>query len=265
MTFAANETGQGSPIELYHFQRGLENWYYTSYDDDVVFSSNTYLSTQIGRSDIEWQQEIEKSEITVSVPRNNTMIAPYVVYPPTEIMLLTIYREHFYDGDSEYLLYWQGRMLNVEFKGSIADMTCETTFTSMKRPGLRRKHTPQCPHVLYGGKCGLNDQTFRVNGSLVDSTGVTISSVQWGTYPDGYFTGGRVVYDTYQRRDILDHTGNILTLNAPLEGAIPGQSVAAYPGCAHNLSDCTNKFNNVINYGGFPYFGPNPFNGKTLF
>lgn len=266
MTFLANETSnQASPIELYQFTRGLDTWRYTSYDSNITFQAGVYTPNQISRGKIEWQQEIERSELTVAIPRTDPLAAEYVAFPPTEVLNLTIYRQHFFDGDSEFLVYWQGRMLNVEFKGSICELTCETVFTSMKRPGIRRKYAYQCPHVLYGAQCGVTDETFRVNGTLTAIGSLTISAAEWGAFPDDYFTGGRVVYDTFQRREIMGHVGNTLTISQGLSGVSLGSVVAAYPGCAHNIDDCVDKFNNIENYGGFPFTGPNPFGGRSIF
>lgn len=266
MTYAANETSnQASPIELYHFARGLDNWRYTSYDELISFQSADYEPLALGRSDIEWQSEIERSEITITLPRDNLLAAQYIAYPPTEVLTLTIYRQHAYDVSGEYSVYWQGRLLNTEFKGSVCEFTCETVYTSLKRPGLRRKALPQCPHVLYGPQCRANQETYRSIGTLSAIGSFTLTAPEWGGFSDGYFTGGLIIYDTFQRREIMDHVGSTITISANLLDVQLGATVSAFPGCAHNMDDCVNKFTNEENYGGFPYFGPNPFGGRTIF
>ncbi len=53
--------------------------------------------------------------------------------------------------------------------------------------------------------------------------------------------------------------------NFPL-GLVAGMTLKAYPGDDHTLATCATKFDNVANYGGFPYFPEkNPFGGSPVY
>jgi len=70
-------------------------------------------------------------------------------------------------------------------------------------------------------------------------------------------------------RFIASHSSGTLTLmqaSNSLSAAIEGgpQSVTLYPGCSHTIADCRDKFNNLVNFGGFPWIpSKNPFNNSV--
>jgi hypothetical protein len=79
-------------------------------------------------------------------------------------------------------------------------------------------------------------------------------AVDSNTRPDGYYSGGMIEIGSVLKY-IIASQGATLTLMQPLGVNIDSNGSAAtlYPGCAHNLSDCQTKFNNLLNYGGFPW------------
>lgn len=272
MTYESFETGHGYPIELYQFKRGLsESYLQTSHDEDIFYQSATYESTQIQRAKIEQNAEIERQSMKVKIQRNNPILDNFIQFPPTEVITLTIFRYHANDGGTpEVATVWQGRVLTAEFTGSSASLDCEPVFTSLKRPGLRRKYQTQCPHVLYGAKCQVNEFAFVAIGtiSVINVSVITAPQfVNLGTN-NSYMRGGYIHFENRDLRTIVDYdrSAGELTLASPLEILEVGSIVNAFPGCRHNLSDCKDIFNNIENYGGFPYVpSKNPFGGGRVF
>ncbi len=265
MTFAAQETGHGYPIEIYEFKRGVsETFFLTSHDEPVTFQSNIYVPTQLERASVEQNTEIERAELKIKIQRDATILDNFVAYPPTEIMTLTIFRKHGNDVAEEFVTVWKGRVLTVEWSGSQATIACEPVFTSLKRPGLRRKFQSQCPHILYGAECALNNLAFQVIGTVSAISLNVVSAPEWIA---GGFDGGYLVFESNQFRSVVaDDGAGTLTLVSPFVGLEIGSLVEGFPGCAHDLTDCDVKFANVINYGGFPYVpGRNPFGGAILY
>lgn len=272
MTFAQFETGHGYPVELYQFKRGLsESYLQTSHDEDIEYLSQTYESTQIQRAKIEQNAEIERQSMKLKIQRDNPILDNFIQFPPTEIITVTVFRYHANDGATpEVATIWQGRVLTAEFSGAGASLDCEPVFTSLKRPGLRRKYQAQCPHVLYGQKCQVNNLVFQVQGILSAIAGVVITAPQWinlGTN-DAYLRGGYIQFDNRDLRTIVayNRSAGEITMSSPLAILELGDQVDAYPGCQHDLTDCLDIFNNIVNYGGFPYVPrKNPFGGGRIF
>lgn len=261
----------GNPIELFEFARGAtQYWRYTSADTDQSYSGSDYRAIAIQRNSFETSQNVEAVSLSITMPVTADFPQIYIASPPSDPISFTLRR--FHGGDSEVVSIWVGRITNVEFKEETVEVTCESVYTSLKRPTLRRLYGRSCPHVLYNeveGSCNLSKTAFKVTAALSAASGVVLTSSTFGGYADGYFTGGFVEFisgGNTNRRFIVEHTGNDVTLNLQLSGAGAGLSVDAYPGCAHNLSDCNDKFSNILNYGGTPWIpDKNPMGGARVF
>lgn len=273
MTFEAQEEGDGYPVELYEFRLGLtESFFLTSHDAEIDFQSNTYIPQQMQRQSVEQNTEIERQELKIDIQRDADILAIFVAFPPTEIMTLTIFRQHLNDPASEFVVVWKGRVLTVEWSGSKAAIACEPVFTSLKRPGLRRKYQSQCPHIHYGAECKVNNLAFQVIGTISSFTPNTITAPEWAATAAEFYNGGYVVFNSVNFRTVLgdDGAGTLTLVARP--GAEPftdieiGSAVEAFPGCNHDLADCNDRYSNVENYGGFPYSPDrNPFGGTILY
>lgn len=271
MTFdvAENSAFDGSPVEGFEFARSTQTWRYTSSDENTTIGGNIYTSVAIQRSKIEQNQDPGRNPITLTVPRNLDFVQQYIASPPTDSIQLTIRRTHRTDGTNQVIVTWIGRVVNVKFEDSQVTIRCEPIFTSLKRPALRRLYQTTCPHLLYGDSCRAARSTFELTTNITVVSATVLSSTQIGLQADGYYTGGFVewtVSGVVNKRLILTHVGNQVTLNLPLTGISTGNEVKVAPGCDRRLTTCINKFNNVVNYGGFPYIpGKNPFDGTPVF
>lgn len=272
MTFPTYEQAiqSGAPVELYEFEVGPNIYRYTSAPDDFVYLTKVYAAVQIVRSDVEESGELPKDAITITVPRDADIADRFRVAPPSDVVLVSIYRMHYDDPDADRRLFWTGRALNCEWKGAVADLSCESIYTALKRPGLRRLYQRQCPHVLYGGACGLLDTAWKTPVTLDTVSGITLTATAFGLQPDGYFAGGMVEWEAepgrYERRGIKSHVGTTITLTHPVVGLEAGGTLDIWPGCDHSLATCDSKFSNSANYGGFPFVpNKNPFAGTNVY
>ena len=100
-------------------------------------------------------------------------------------------------------------------------------------------------------------------------------------YPAGFFTSGMIEAPDGTLRFITGHSGSTLTLIRPLESlnsffakngygegygyGYGGLVIRIYPGCDRTKETCQSKFNNLNNYGGFPFIPlKNPFGGSSI-
>lgn len=101
------------------------------------------------------------------------------------------------------------------------------------------------PLTVTGSLSGVTSQTIIVDSSLAD--------------PADYFAGG-VITMTSGDNSGLDGreikafaAGGAITLYEPFYYAVaPGDTYSMTPGCRKRLEDCRDKWNNVVNFGGFP-------------
>lgn len=260
------------PIEIYTINRDdTEYWRYTSANEDVTVAGNVYTAIPIKRNEIELSQDVERTALKITMPADDDFPEMFIASPPTDRFLVEVRRFHYGDTDVRFL--WFGRVINVEHEEHEAILTCESSVASLKRSTLRRVYQIPCPHVLYDeavGGCTLAKSTFAVPATAdAGSTGVTIVSSTFSGYADGYFSGGLVELTLVGRTNrafVTNHVGDTITTGLPLQGLYVGGTIIAYPGCDHTTTTCRTKFNNLLNFGGFPFMPvKNPMNGTSVF
>lgn len=262
----------GEPVELYSFGYQGGTLRFTSAQKDVDYASNTYTAVPgLARSSIQDTGEIDKSDLEITAPIDFLVSGIFEVYPPSDVVDLTITRVHL--GDlSDGKIIWLGRVLSVEWGIGYSKLRCESLFTQMRQPGLRRAYSRNCPHLLYGFKCGASALANVVSlvVTAIDSTGFEITATPADSYDDGFFSGGKLEFEPTPgiilRRGIRKHLGEVLTLTHPIPELIGGAIVAAYPGCDKTITTCNDKFSNLANFGGFPNMtSRNPFGQSSVF
>lgn len=271
MTFDAVErsASNGAPIEFFTFSRDFQAWRYTSADRAIDVAGATYDPRAISRSGVESSQEVARSTLTITAPRDLEVAELYRLAPPSLPVMLTVQQWH--DGDGELVVVWTGRVVTVEWgRGAAVEITCEPIQSAVRRVGLRRAYQRGCAHVLYGPDCRVNATAYRIDTTVDAVTGKTASIGAAATKPDGYFAGGFLEYldgaGVIERRFITDHTGPALTLSASPAGLGPGDAVKLFPGCDHLLATCSAKFGNELNFGGMPYIPQkNPFGSDPIY
>jgi len=149
----------------------------------------------------------------------------------------------------------------------------------MQRAGLRARYQKGCRHALYSAKCGVVKADQAVSANLIGQSGFELTveleqdsvagSIQDSTNDTDLtrFAGGIVELSDGTMRFVLSVSGSTLTLLSPFSTIdvdsieIP---VTLFPGCAHNVTDCRDKFDNLLNYGGFPFIPEkNPFSNSV--
>src|SRR5690554_1273265 len=237
-------------------------WTFTGVDRDITYAGEVYESVPIGRSNPESGTDMGRANLDIKISRDNPVAENFLRYIGDAVTSVTVFQR---ESESDVFVFWRGRVASTKVRGDEVILECESVFTSLRRSGLRARFQRNCRHTLYGSGCGLDKEAFKVEGtydSLIDRTVVAPFAAG---YPNGWFTGGMLRAPDGSSRYILSHTGSILTISRRLErleeDGIVGESVISlFPGCAHNRSACANKFNNLLNYGGFPWIpNKNPF------
>lgn len=268
MTYSAFDTSveSGQPVELYQFTQGTTNWYYTNAEADLDYLGVTYKSAAVSRTDVNQTEEMNKLNLTLTFPRDHEFASLYLGMSPELVTTFMVKRAHTSDAtDHEFVVYWRGRIMSGKATGSHIELECESVFTSIRRPGLRARYQRTCRHTLYGLACGVSQASFAVSGLVTSITGNNVVVTSAGGHPDGYFTGGMIKSPDDTLRFIVGHTGAILTLSRPLFNLKGGDTVQIFPGCDHLKATCITKFDNLLNFGGFPFIPiRNPFDGSSI-
>jgi uncharacterized phage protein (TIGR02218 family) len=252
-----------SPLYRFLFVVGGIEYRFTSASFFSEDSDGTWTPIAIDHTSISQSGDLGKDSVRITLPRTDAFAGLFLGTVPEQQVSLTIFR---FQGDF-FEVEWKGRIAGTSATGDAVTLECENIFTSMRRPGLRARYQKGCRHALYSPRCGVDRAAFADAATVISSSGFSvIIELDSNQRPDGYYAGGMIEIGT-SLKYIIAHQGGVLTLMQPIEIDSDGQVATLYPGCAHNLTACKNKFNNLLNYGGFPWIPGdrnNPFgNGIT--
>jgi uncharacterized phage protein (TIGR02218 family) len=267
MSYASLEASiqDGNPIELYEFNTDLEYWRYTSSVETLIDGNVSWTPEVIKRTNIGQTDDISKGGISVTFPITNDFAFSFLGYAPEGITTLTVYRIHGSEGPTSKVSYWKGRVLSAKANDNQLTLDCESVFSSLKRPGLRARFERSCRHTPYGEACTVSMDLFRTDATVVGRTDTTVTAVEFDVQPDGYYVGGILLDSFGTKRFIIGHSGSTLTVSRKFNQDTLNTAVIAYPGCDKAKATCISKFDNVLNFGGFPYIpGRNPFSGSIV-
>lgn len=277
MTFAEFETSAfgSQPVELYTFTIGANQFRFTSGQVDIQTATQGLFEAQpIQRGNLDATQDISKSSLTITGPNDLPFVRQYVLTPPSSIVNLLIQRFQVQDDDDEFVILYTGRVNNVAFRSDdTVEIRCESIYTTLRRPALRRYYQRNCPYRLYDSNtCRAIENQFIDTHTIFSINGLSVTYTDSNQRDPNYYTGGILRWTngdslTAATRFVRSNesTGTVV-LNAPLPLAQSGNAITITAGCARNIIDCRDKFDNLANYGGFPFIpSKNPMNGTPIF
>lgn len=257
---------RGQPVELFLIRYGSapEAFYaFTNAEAPITLDTIVYHPEPVDREKFEVNGRLEDKELTLSVATDHPVAILLTGYPPSWVISITIRQGHVPDPStpSSWLLgenfpvAWVGRVLSRGGgKGSSVDLVCGPSGHSMNRPGLRRNYQWSCPHVLYGSRCKADKSAATTTETVLSSTGNRLTlDPGWGLAgAQAKYVGGLVEWagpHATEYRMVLRVTGDELVLSGPTN--LPADSeVSLVLGCGHDLTDCEELHDNIVNYGG---------------
>jgi Uncharacterized conserved protein (DUF2163) len=273
--------GKGRKVNLYLFRYGVQSgniFAYTSHTQSIVKGGVTYLPVPISRGSIVVKGTMDKSSLEVRTSVALPIAELFRVYPPTQVISLTIFEGHLNDPDAEYKTCWSGRVTSAKRDVNELLMSCEPSRTMLRRYGLRRFYQYSCPHILYGSQCGASKTATKLHRTDYSISGLTIAlpnADSFSSVADNYL-GGLVEWDNAigerEIRTIIAITKrvagvgtNTVTVSGNLRGLTTATPVDLFAGCSHDLAGC-GFHSNVDNFGGCPYIPKkNPVGSTTLY
>ncbi|PHS21736.1 MAG: hypothetical protein COA84_15085 [Robiginitomaculum sp.] len=287
MSYAAVQamlTGK-KPYWLYAFRQGLNETYFTSSADEVITEpdafdtvnafaapdafSRVWAPSAISHGKIPFSTDPGKSALSIKFANSDAFVRQFLTPTGINSTVVTIYRGHRNDVDQELVVKYRGELMQIkpsdtkivlEFGADGPMLDSKALVQVMQRP---------CGHAVYFGGCRLV-----LNDWYVD---MTVTAITEGVLTIPLATGQA---DTWYRAGILRwgefmemitvHTGDKITLTRDIPGlaefisANGTASVKLAPGCDLTLNTCAVKFQNNLNYAGFPWMLDTPFDGRSI-
>lgn len=265
MPFIDFETAdETSVIELYTIAYGAQLWFGTS--SPLSFSdpstSRTYTPMGFRRERIVYGADTGKSSLKIQAPIDAPFLDIFKVQQPSSVVSLTITRLHLDDPALQQRILWSGRIIAPVWETAHVTLNCERIQASAQRYGLRRIMMPGCPHTIYNqarGNCRVRQEDHELETTVIAISNRTITVADTGAQLD-YYAGGVMQWShsslaATERAEVVSNqagTGVFIVATRP-SGLILGATVRIYPTCDKTLTMCAERFNNIANYGGFPY------------
>lgn len=256
MTFDNDERSiSGSrPIDLFTIVTPLSTFNLTSHIQDVEVGDVSYTAIPMSRGPLQVAQDLTGREVIVYLPITHPLIQRYASTGiPEREVVVTIYRLQSTSGEVEQI--GQGFGTGISIDGHVAMMRVPSITDDAFKVHLPMvKAGLMCPHLLYDARCQISRSDFEVIAFIVTIVGTTVVVSSMAGEPSGFASpAGEILHiGTGERRQVVSQIGTTLTLTVPFIGVVPGDTVLIFASCDHSITDCHNKFNNVVNFGGMP-------------
>lgn len=278
MTFAAFESADGSPVELLTFKNGAQIFRYTNSVRGILIGANTFNPLAYKRTKYAQSKDSDDNNITLTCPGDIEVAALFNGVLTSNVTTVTIERFHRDDTDEQVQVAWRGRIVAINHKNAFVDLLLQP-LTSGAESTPRDVYSALCNSFLYdtpGCRLFRDDWKFigTVTSVLPSGTDFTVNGlrIQAGILdaaqggPTGPLTSGEL--DLYWQggyiqlpsngevRDIVE--GNIgadpdaIRTDQPFRDIQVGYGCVVYAGCDLLRATCQKKFNNVLNFQGYP-------------
>jgi hypothetical protein len=243
-------------VELYKFARGAVEWNKTSASTGSLYNGDLYQPAVMQRGELEDKEQIPKSRLEIQIDINDELCQTLLVSFTERAMSLSVFS---FDAIGVTCI-WKGRLIYVKPNGTTLKLTFENFYSSMRRMGLRAKYQKICRHNLYGSRCGVLQSSFEVAGTVTAiSNSIVLTIAEASGASLGYYTGGVLEVSDGTLAFIVNNVGTEVTIQRPCDALLQEfedfgtASVKIYPGCDKLRTTCITKFNNLLNFGGFPW------------
>ncbi|WP_026606954.1 DUF2163 domain-containing protein [Methylocapsa acidiphila] len=216
-----------------------------------------------------------KSSVGLEVDQQQITISARTVDTLGGIPFMQAVRNGIFDGaliqrERAFLKTWTEPPIGsvVLFKGRVgavdnvgrttAQLTVNSDLVLLDIEMPRNIYSPSCQHKLYDSGCTLIKSAFGAMGQV--GAGSTPTIINWSAAAAEYaqgtiaFTSGPNIGATANIKAAV--AGSLTLSNKLPHQPTVGDAFTVYQGCDHTLSTCRTKFNNQINFRGFPFIPP---------
>ncbi len=265
MTYTGSEVSKhgGKPTELYKFEGTYANFFYTSgpkkvrYPDEV--GGDIYLPIALRRSEINCgTQDDDGLDLNIEMSVQNELVKIYGFQNSPPALDLTILRYHELD---DVISYWTGPVNDIQIANGVATIRSLSTLGAALEANFPNVFFQSpCNHVLYDTRCKVSYDDWSFSAVALDINGRVLTVDSVGTL-GGKLVGGEVLLASGERRMITAQNATEVIVNFPFSQIAEDDPIMLAAGCdLAYKGDCKVKFDNNVNFGGFPFVpSSNPF------
>lgn len=241
---------------------------FTDHDEDLSFNGVTYESqTGISPTDLETNYDLSVDNMDVTTILDSSAIteedlrAGKFDAASLQIFLLT-----WDDVTSGAVILKAGVLGDVSYQRGQAQ-TEVRGLSQYVQQTTGRLFLVECDADLGDSRCRVNLTGYTVNGTVTAVTSRKQFDDTSRTEADGHFNYGLLTWTSGEnnggKMEVKIFRGGMFNLFQSMAYNIAiGDTYTVYAGCNHSLDECKNKFNNVVNFQGFPHIPGNNELGK---
>ncbi len=278
MTFDAFEKGDGSPVELLTFANGLEIFRYTNQIEPVTVGSFVFEPLAYTRSAWSQSKDQDDNNVRMTAPKDLAVAQLYQGILSSNVTTVSIQRFHADDLPTPQIqVSWKGQIVSLQYSGDNVEFLMEplTKGTEVTPPDT---FSSQCNAFLFQSPgCNLTSDDWKFvatatsitpdgleltfNGLRVQAEALDLAQGGPGVLTadelDTYWQGGHIRTGDGEIRDIIE--GNVggdpdaVRVQLKFKTFAAGQGASVFAGCRLTIDICERKFNNAINFQGYPY------------
>lgn len=232
----------------------------TDADVPVQLSDGEYTPTDAGRpSAIENTTDLTTGNLTVQQILSSDQITVddlnAGLFDNAKVELYWINYENPGQG---HITLFVGYFGQVEMHDDVDFEVELKSLSTILEQSVARQYTQQCDADFGDSRCGLSVEDYTYSGTVTAVTDNQIFTDTSITEEDNYYKYGKLTWtsgnnNTYQV-EVKNQTAGQITLFLPMPYSIEvGDTFNVIAGCDKYFNTCKNKFDNVINFRGFPH------------
>lgn len=277
MAFDTYETSDGSPVEIMSFSNGVQSFRSANTVRDILVGAQIYQATAYTITPFAQSKDTDDNNRTMKVGNEFPVIELYNGAPTSASTRCSIWRFHNDDPAKQLQSVWTGRIVAINYENDEVEILLQpiTNGTESTPPDT---FSGLCNSFLFQSPgCNLNRDAFRHIGTVSSITNGGLNFIIGGlraqaaaldaivaspTGPltsgelDIYWQGGYIQTAAGELRDIVE--GNVggdpdeVRVIVPFRGLQVSDGLNVYAGCDLSRFTCHHKYNNVINFQGYP-------------
>lgn len=236
--------------ELYTITTPLSTGCYTSYYKDISYNNQTYLAAVVKRSSIKYSLDIKDNSSLNITMYPTTYVKQNIFEQPLSKVNIRIDRLDIISNTFSHL--YQGHIAGISMAQDLAVINMLSKDEALTFNIPRVLYQSVCNNQLFDSYCKVVSANYSEVPLVQSISGNSLTLVESTIFSDGYFTGGYAKYNN-EYRFITNYFTGVATIIRPFSVDVTNKNIILYAGCDKAASTCLNKFNNIINFRGFPY------------
>lgn len=235
-------------------------------------AGQNFVKTALFNGGITRTTNSERGEMELTFPTIHALAQAILGYRGSADIKVTVWKTYAGDPDEEYAVKFFGRVVKTRMGFLTVVISCEESFTAMRRSSVAQVMQRLCRHAHYftnddGGGCTLDIADWQQTISITAVSGRTLTVPLAALQPDATFTAGILDWEG-EEKFIESHVGETIILESELNGLaaavdLADQDALVAPGCNLQPERCL-EFDNIANFGGFWWMEETPFDGRSI-